>query len=464
MAFDVLTTNAVDLQQWLEDGKTTSIQIVQAYFAQIDLHELELNALISPAPRERVLAIAAALDQERQQDKLRSPFHGIPIILKDSFVTASDLGMSTTAGSLAFIGSKASKNGAITQRLIDAGLIILGKANMTEFAGMKMTMMMPGWSAHGGQTLSPYVGKMEENEKLLGHSAPGGSSTGSAVAVASGFSPLAMATETIGSIVTPSTRAGLYSLKPTIGVQDTTGLYTMTDFFDSPGPMAKSAADVSWEGLSVGFLDPKVWNMAEDFCTQFQGTAEQMVDEYEATVSCLKDRGCAVKYPIDISDVSTLPPTILPIAYWDFKNVCIPRFIESFDECAISSVGDIVKFNSDNSENALPAPFTKQNDLEAAMNCTDEKEHIQGLKNELRTIAKQLLDEVFNKEQINLVVAPGDSSLCVHAAAAVPIGQLRYNKRPFGLCLVAKAGHEDTLLRFMMAYEKISKPRPVPSI
>jgi amidase len=125
--------------------------------------------------------------------------------------------------------------------------------------------------------------------------APGGSSTGSAVAVAAGFSPLAMATETIGSIVTPSTRAGLYALKPTTGAQDTTGLYTMTEFFDSPGPMAKSASDIRvlseillgrlfhfsrlcfWEGLSVGFLDPKIWSMSTDFCTQFEGTAEQMV-------------------------------------------------------------------------------------------------------------------------------------------------------------------------------------------
>ncbi|KAH6971403.1 amidase signature domain-containing protein [Ilyonectria sp. MPI-CAGE-AT-0026] len=487
MAFNTLTTNAVNLQQWLEEDKITSTQIVQAYFAQIDFHESALNALISAAPREGVLAIAAALDQERQQGKLRSPFHGIPIVLKDSFVTASDLGMTTTAGSLAFVGSKASKNGAITQRLIDAGLIILGKANMTELAGMKMTMMMPGWSAHGGQTLSPYVGKLEENEKLLGHSAPGGSSTGSAVAVAAGFSPLAMATETIGSIVTPSTRAGLYALKPTVGIQDTTGLYIMTEFFDSPGPMAKSAADVcvvaeilldrtfarprlrSWEGLSVGFLDPRVWNMAADFCTQFPGTAEQMVTEYEDAVSSLKSHGCPVKYPIDLKDVSTLP-AILPIAYWDFKNVCIPEFIKAFDECPVSCVADIVKFNRENSENALPAPFTQQNDLEAAMNSTDDKEHIQDLKQELRAIAKQILDETFEKEQINLIVAPGDAPLCVHAAAAghplatVPVGQLRHNSRPFGLCIIGKDDAEETLLQFMMAYEKVAKPRPVPSI
>ncbi|KAJ5746016.1 amidase signature enzyme [Penicillium odoratum] len=488
MTFNVLTTNAVELRELLEKNKITSVQVVENYLAQIDRYETALNALISPAPPEKVLEIAKCRDEERQKGHIRSPFHGIPIILKDSFVTASELGMSTTAGSYAFIGANALKNGAITQRLIDAGLIILGKANMTEFAGMKMTMMMPGWSAHGGQTLSPYIGKIDDNEKILGHSAPGGSSTGSAVAVAAGFSPLAMATETIGSIVTPSTRAGLYALKHTTGVQDTTGLYTMTEFFDSPGPMAKSAADVhvlseillgrqftsppfgAWEGLSVGFLDPKVWTMSADHCTQFEGTAEQMIEEYEETVSALRRRGCSLKSPIHCHDPSVLPNTILPIAYWDFKNLCIPEFIRSFHECSITSIADIVNFNRENSKKALPAPFTEQNDLEGAMNTTEEKGYIDELKHGLRKAARDILDDVFEKEHVNILAAPGDSSLCVHASAAgypiatVPIGQLRYNSRPFGLCLVARADEEETLLRFMGEYEKAVKPRPVPKL
>ncbi|KAJ5811051.1 Amidase [Penicillium robsamsonii] len=486
MIVNVLTANAVDLQQLLEEKKTTSAHIVEEYLAQIHRYESTLHALISPAPRDQVLEIAKARDEERQKGQIRGPFHGIPIILKDSFVTASELGMSTTAGSYAFIGAKASKNGAITQRLIDAGMVILGKANMTEFAGMKMTMMMPGWSAHGGQTLSPYVGKIEDNEKILGHSAPGGSSTGSAVAVAAGFSPLAMATETIGSIVTPSTRAGLYALKPTTGAQDTTGLYTMTEFFDSPGPMAKSAADVrvlseillgrlftspklgSWEGLSVGFLDPNIWSLSVDLCTQFEGTAEQMVDEYEGTVSALRSGGCTLKYPIHCKDPSVLPTTILPIAYWDFRNLCIPRFIRSFHECSVTSVADIIEFNEKNSDKALPAPFVEQNDLQGAMAATEEKEQIDELKQSLRRAARAILDDLFDKEKINILAAPGDSPLCVHASAAgypvatVPIGQLRYNGRPFGLCLVARADEEETLLRFMAVYEKVAKPRPVP--
>jgi amidase len=131
MAFNVLTTNAIELQRLLQENKITSVQIVHEYIAQIDRHEPALNALISAAKRDNVIAIARSLDQERQKGKLRGPFHGIPIILKDSFVTASGLGMSTTVGSRAFIGSKASKNGVITQQLIDSGLIILGKGNMT---------------------------------------------------------------------------------------------------------------------------------------------------------------------------------------------------------------------------------------------------------------------------------------------------------------------------------------------
>ncbi|KAJ5614229.1 amidase signature enzyme [Penicillium herquei] len=498
MAFNVLTTNAVELQQLLRENKITSAQIVEQYLTQIDRYKPKLNALISPAPRDKVLKVAKDLDEERQRGQIRSPFHGIPIILKDSFVTAAELGMSTTVGSHAFVGAKALKNGAITQQLIDAGLIILGKGNMTEFAGMKMTMMMPGWSAHGGQTFSPYVGKIEENEKILGHSAPGGSSTGSAVAVAAGFSPLAMATETIGSIVTPSTRAGLYALKFTTGIQDTTGLYTMTDFFDSPGPMAKSAVDVRvlseillgrqlnspavspWEGLSVGFLDPKIWCMSPEFCPQFEGTAEQMSRNLTFDARSRNTRRVFLLYDwqavssrtrsIARTPLSCQAPYYQSHANWDFKNLCIPRFVDLFHECPITSVEDIVKFNKENAEKALPAPFTEQNDLEGAMKTTDKKDHIDELKNNLRKAARDILDEVFENEGINILAAPGDSSLCIHAAAAgypivtVPIGKLHYNARPFGLCLVARANEEKTLLQFMESYEKVAQPRPIPNI
>ncbi|KAE8553161.1 hypothetical protein EYB25_004542 [Talaromyces marneffei] len=182
MTFDVITTTATALQRLLFQNKITSVQIVQYYFAQIDRHEPTLNALISPVPRDKILAIAATLDAERPR------------------------------------------------RLIN-----------------RLRSLSSSWflsSSHGH-----------------------------------------------GDI-----RLHRYALKPTVGIQYSTGLYYMTEFFDSPGPMAKSAADIrvlceillgrsfdmptilnAWEGISVGFLDPKVWKMADDFCTQFEGTEEQMV-------------------------------------------------------------------------------------------------------------------------------------------------------------------------------------------
>ncbi|KAJ6437212.1 amidase [Purpureocillium lavendulum] len=485
--FNVLSTNAVDLQRLLVEGKTTSVQVVQQYFAQIDRHEHELNAFISPAPRDKVLRVATALDEERQKGHVRSPLHGIPIVLKDCFITASSLGMSTTAGSLAFVGSTTSKNSAIAQLLIDAGLIILGKTNMTEFAGMKMTMMMPGWSSHGGQTLSPYVRQIEENETILGHSAPGGSSTGSAVAVSAGFSPLAMGTETIGSIITPSSRNGLYALKPTIGVQDASGLYTMTDFYDSPGPMAKCAADVraltsillrrdfsssnmgSWAGLSVGFVDQKLWTLPAELCRPHEGTEEQLAEDYVKVIEALKKHGCSLKYPVDVPDASVLP-NVISLAHWDFKHMTVPKFIAAFDNCPVGSVEDIVAFNEANRDRAMPPPYTEQNDLEKAMNSNDDPEHMQKIKDELRKTARQILDRAFEDNGVNLLVGPVDSGFCIHASAAgypvatLPVGQLRYNGRPFGMVATARRDEEEVLLRFQAAYEAAWNPRPLPDL
>ncbi|KAJ6789239.1 hypothetical protein PWT90_05083 [Aphanocladium album] len=487
LAFDPQTTNAVELAQRLANGQLTSIQIVETYLEHIDQHNPGLNALISRPPRDKLIRAAGKLDQERKDGKLRGPLHGIPIILKDCFTTAADLGMSTTCGSLALVGAKARENAAIVQKMMAGGLIILAKANMTEFCGMKMTYMMPGWSAHGGQTLSPYVRVIEKDEKILGHSAPGGSSTGSGVSLSAGFAPLAMGTETIGSIITPTSRNALYGLKPTVGAQDTTGMYSMTEFYDSPGPMAKSAADVralaglllqrdlsssdmgSWKNLSVGVVDPRKWTLDESMCRQHQGTAENMVEEYEKMVETLRKSGCSLQYPFDLPDLTGFPDTI-SLAHWEFNNICLPKFLKLFDDCTVSSTADIVKFNEENKERAMPEPYTEQNDLIKAMNSNDDAETVEKAKKTLRSKAREVLDKAFDEAKVNLLVGTCDSAFCVHAAAAgypvcaVPLSTLQYNGRPFGLCVIARANDEEALLRFMAAYESAMPARAVPTL
>jgi amidase len=131
MQFNLLTTTAVDLRRLLEAGEITSVQIVLDYLSQVERHDPKLHTFISVAHKNLLLSVAADRDEERRQGRTRGPLHGIPIVLKDSFITASELGMETTAGSWALVGSKSSVNSAIAQRLIDQGLIILGKTNMT---------------------------------------------------------------------------------------------------------------------------------------------------------------------------------------------------------------------------------------------------------------------------------------------------------------------------------------------
>ncbi|KAK6078644.1 hypothetical protein SCUP515_09694 [Seiridium cupressi] len=513
--FDPLVTTTPDLRRMLESKQITSVQIVEQYLEQIDRYESSLNALASIAPRDRLRRTAASLDDERREGRVRSPLHGIPIVLKvrcaacsmqiylghlltafayqDAFITAAELGMPTCAGAAVFAGAKACKHGAIVQELVDAGLIILAKGNMTEFAGMKSAEMMPGWSASGGQTISPYVGPMMKDEKLLGHSAPGGSSSGPAVAIAAGFSPLAMGTETIGSILTPSVRAALYALKPTVGDQEATGMYRMTDFFDVPGPMGKCAADIislssillgrpfntadmgTWEGLSMASLDPRVWKMSPAMCDQFDDTEAQMINEYEAAISRIKQQGCAVRFPADISDLSELnidgKDCITPIACKsDLKHIGIPTFIEGFSDAPVTSLEDIVRFNENNKDLAMPEPFTKQDQLLQALKATETPEEIALLKQKFREKGKSIINDVLNRENVNLIAAPGDSPMCIHAAAAgyphitIPLGKLNYNGRPFGICVMAGEHDEAALLRFMAAYESISEPRPIPSL
>ncbi|KAL2277821.1 hypothetical protein FJTKL_15113 [Diaporthe vaccinii] len=487
---DVLSVTAADLRDLLQAKQVNSVQLVKTYLSQIAEHDAALNAFICLPPEQNVVATAALLDKERLEGRVRGPLHGIPVVLKDCFVSAEDLGMSTTAGSWALVGAKSSKNSAMVQKLVDAGLIILGKTNMTEFAGMKMTMMMPGWSGYGGQTISPYAGKIEDGETILGHSAPGGSSTGSAVAVAAGFSPVAIGAETIGSIITPASRAALYALKPTVGVQDVAGSYSLTDFFDSPGPMAKCAADVQallevmlrreflrsgfgeWKDVSIGFADPQVWKMAGAMCRQHEGTAEEMESKYISCVDNLKSTACQLHYPISIPDISVLTvdeeDAIMPIAFWEFKNICIPRFLEAFDECPVRNLEDIVRFNQQNKDKAMPEPYTEQGDIIKAFENVDTEENVARLKDGLRKKARSVLEPVFQDNGINIIAAPADSSLCIHAAAAgypiatVPLGQLTYNQRPFGLCLMARDGYEEALLQFMRLYESVAPPRPIP--
>ncbi len=223
-----------DLQARMASGTLSSRELSQAYLrriAEIDQAGPSLNAIIELNPD--ALDIATRLDAERKTGKVRGALHGIPILIKDNIATADR--METTAGSLALIGAKPPRDAHIVARLREAGAVILGKTNLSEWANFRSTSSISGWSGRGGQTRNPYA--LDRN--------PSGSSSGSAVAVAANLCVVAIGTETDGSIVSPASVCGLVGVKPTIGLVSRAGIIPIAASQDTAGPMARTVRDAA---------------------------------------------------------------------------------------------------------------------------------------------------------------------------------------------------------------------------
>jgi len=223
-----------ELQAMMHAGTLNAEMLVRAYLDRIEALNHSgprLNAVLEINPD--ALEQARALDRERQTLGARGPLHGIPILLKDNIDTAD--GMKTTAGSLALLDSKPGRDATVAQRLRAAGAILLGKANLSEWANFRGNGSISGWSARGGLTRNPY--RLDAT--------PWGSSSGSGAAVAANLTAVALGTETAGSIVAPSAINGIVGIKPTVGLTSRAGVVPIAHSFDTVGPMARSVADAA---------------------------------------------------------------------------------------------------------------------------------------------------------------------------------------------------------------------------
>src|SRR6188508_2121248 len=244
--FELDETTIPALQAAMASGRMTARSITQLYLSRIE--ELDrkgptLRHVIEVNPD--ALAIADSLDQERKAGRVRGPLHGIPILLKDNIDTADK--MTTTAGSLALEGSIPPRDAFIAAKLRAAGAILLGKANLSEWANFRSTHSTSGWSGRGGQAKNPYV--LDRN--------PCGSSSGSGGAVAANLCAVAIGTETDGSIVCPSSANGIVGIKPTLGLVSRSGIIPIAHSQDTAGPMARTMTDAA---ILLGILagpDPR---------------------------------------------------------------------------------------------------------------------------------------------------------------------------------------------------------------
>ena len=495
-ASDLLVVEAgvAELQAAMESGRTTSQGLVEAYLARIraiDQQGPALHAVLELNPD--AVAIAKALDAERREKGSRGPLHGIPILLKDNIATGD--GMQTTAGSLALVGSKPVRDAAVAARLREAGAVILGKTNLSEWANLRSTRSTSGWSGRGGLTRNPYA--LDRNTS--------GSSSGSAAAVAASLAAVAVGTETDGSIISPSTVNGLVGLKPTLGLVSRSGIIPIAHSQDTAGPMGRTVADVAALLTALAGPDPRdpataeAGNHATDYSRfldkgalkgkrlgvvrgQFGGRNDLASAVVDAELAVLTAQGAVLVEVPEIPNADKLGAGEYLVLLYELKADLAAYLAEYVPASTIKSVADVIAFNQAHAKEELPW-FGQEHFIRAqAKGGLDSKEYVEALASNRRYSREEGLDKVFKELQLDALVAPsgspawitdlirGDNSGGGFSQAAaisgyphltVPAGFV--HGLPCGISFVGPAWSEPRLLAIGYAYEQATRHRAPPT-
>lgn len=468
-----------ELQDAMNRGVITSRELVMYYMYRIatfDQDGQKLNSIAEINPD--AIFIAEALDRERKSQGMRSNLHGIPVLLKDSIETQDK--MRTTAGALALENYVSQRDAIVVQKLRKAGAVILGKTNMTEWANGVSSTMWAGYSSRGGQVLHPY-----------GDFFVGGSSSGSAVAVASNFTSCAVGTETSGSILSPSVQNSIVGIKPTVGLISRTGIIPYSYSQDTAGPMARNVAD-SAILLSVlsgkDDTDPATWRNEHDNIDytayldlnglqgarigvfrnaspeHFRDTEEYDDTLYNNVVGELINGGAHVIEEIEI-------PAFHRKWEWNKLNNEFKHGIDQFlqgvpSHIPVHSLRELVDWNEQHPEKALKYGQDMLKYREQLNNPLKSSKYILEAITDLHFSQEQGIDYAIEKYGLDVILFPAyvGADICARAgypSIAVPAGY-RDNGRPFGITFAGTAFSEPALIRIAFAYEQRTKHRKKP--
>ena len=491
----VLDEVTVDqLQQWMQTGRYTSRQLVDLYLArieQIDRSGPTLRSVLEVNPEART--IADALDAERQAKGPRGPLHGIPVLIKDNIDTADR--MMTTAGSLALEGSIAARDAFVVERLRAAGAVILGKTNLSEWANFRSSKSSSGWSGRGGQTKNPYA--LDRN--------PCGSSSGTGSAIAANLAAIGVGTETDGSIVCPSSVAGLVGIKPTVGLVSRSGIIPISHSQDTAGPMARTVADAAVlltamtgvdgrdiatkassgkaadysKGLDSGALKGARIGVARKRYFGYSPAADRVID---AAIDEMKSRGAVIVDPADIPTAATIDDCELDILLYEFK-AGLNAYLGGLGPSAkVRSLADVIAFNE--REKAREMPFFGQElfvmaEKKGPLTSPAYRRVLATCQSRARALG---IDAVMTRLRLDAIVAPtgspawptdllnGDHFLGASSSPAavagypsitVPAGAV--HGLPVGLAFTGRKWSEQKLIALAYAFEQATKHRQAPT-
>ncbi len=481
------------IQQGYKDGTFTIKEVVQAYLDRIDSvdkHGPQLNSMITLNPD--ALQIAEELDKELMAGKSRGPLHGIPVVLKDNIDTHDK--MATTAGSRALRNSFPLKDSFLAKRLREAGAVIIGKSNLSEWANFRGQLSTSGWSGAGGQTRNPY--DISRN--------PCGSSSGSAVAVAANLTMLAIGTETDGSIVCPSQTNGIVGIKPTVGLISRSGVIPISFTQDTPGPMARTVRDAAiCLGVLVGVdsADTKTLASKGQYQTDYtkylnkDGLKGKRIGLYKIpmginykvdtlmnqAVKYLKSQGAEIVEIGEIYD-RKVDKYSFEIMLYEYKDGLNKYFQSLGPNAPIKNVEELIAFNRADS---VELKYFNQHYLEMAQEKGDlsSPEYQKALAQMLKGSRADGIDRVMNEHDLDAIVTPagapawktdltnGDSFQVGSSSAAaqagypnitVPMGFI--DDLPVGISFFGRAWSEPVLIEIAYAYETGTKFRRAPAI
>jgi amidase len=492
--FDLEEATIRSLLQDQQTGRLTARQIAEQYLARIEALDRDgpgLRSVIEINPD--ALAIADSLDAERRIRGLGAPLHGIPVLIKDNIDTADH--MSTTAGSLALEGSIAPRDAFIVERLREAGAVILGKTNLSEWANFRSTHSTSGWSGRGGLVRSPYA--LDRN--------PCGSSAGTGAAIAANFAAVGVGTETDGSIVCPSGASSLVGIKPTVGLVSRSGIVPIAHSQDTAGPMTRTVEDAAILLSVLSGVDPRDPATATagrprplDYRASLDtgglrgariGVARAKFFGYSdvtdmiagAAIERMKELGAVIVDPANIPNAGGYDASELEVLLYEFK-ADLDKYLGALGPATkMHSLADVIAFNEANRSREMPF-FGQELMLQAQQKgpLTD-KAYRDALAKDLRLSRKEGIDAVMDRLHLDAIVAPtggpswttdlvngdhfvGSSStpaaVAGYPSITVPAGYVF--GQPVGISFIGRAWSEPTLIKLAYAYEQATKHRRSP--
>jgi amidase len=491
--FELEEMTIADLQEGMKSGKHSARSLALRYLARIesiDRNGPALNSIIEINPD--ALGIAETLDKERKAKGPRGPLHGIPLFIKDNIDTADR--MATTAGSLALVGARPPEDAFLVRRLREAGAVILGKTNLSEWANIRCSYSTSGWSGRGGLTRNPYA--LDRN--------PCGSSSGSGVAVAASLCAAAVGTETDGSVVSPSSANGIVGIKPTVGLVSRSGVIPISHSQDTAGPMARTVRDAA---ILLGVLaasdpadkvtmDDKRKALADYTTTldprglkgarigvarNYFGFDDAVDNIMSRALGALESEGATLIDPAEIPNMDKVSEPEQTVLLYELKAGLAAYFARLGKKAPVRSLKDVMDFNLRHRNREMPYFGQDQFVKAQAKGSLESYEYQEALAKCRRLTRTDGIDAVMDKFRLDALVAPTLGPACLtdlvvgdrwrgeastgaavagYPSITVPAGFIF--GLPVGLLFFGRAWSEATLLKLAYSFEQATKSRKPP--